>query len=166
MKKTLVVAARELRERWLFLPAALALGCIPLVLPAFGVSPQDSPGFGLAIALMLGGAAALVQCKLLTGRTHQIRVHMAYIRHPVFGDPVYGGRLQLPPRANDELKGLMRNFGRQALHARRLGLVHPVSERPMQWEAPLPPDMAPVLRSETKGQVPKIAGWPGTIRLT
>jgi 23S rRNA pseudouridine1911/1915/1917 synthase len=72
---------------------------------------------------------------------------MAYIRHPVFGDPVYGGRLQLPPRANDELKGLMRNFGRQALHARRLGLVHPVSERPMQWEAPLPPDMAELIEA-------------------
>jgi len=60
MRKALWVAARELRERWLFFPAGLALGCIPLALPAFGVSPQDSPGFGLAIALMLGGAAALV----------------------------------------------------------------------------------------------------------
>ncbi len=60
MRKALVVAARELRERWLFFPAGLVLGCVPLALPAFGVSPLDSPSFGLMIAVVLGGAAALV----------------------------------------------------------------------------------------------------------
>jgi 23S rRNA pseudouridine1911/1915/1917 synthase len=74
-----------------------------------------------------------VSVKLETGRTHQIRVHMAHIRHPLVGDPVYGRRLALPPGATEELKA--------ALHARRLGLAHPASGEPMSWEAPLPPDM-------------------------
>lgn len=89
----------------------------------------------------------LLRVNLETGRTHQIRVHMAYIRHPIFGDPVYGGRLQLPAGANEELKDLMRSFGRQALHARRLGLVHPVTGKAMQWEAPLPLDMTELLEA-------------------
>lgn len=72
----------------------------------------------------------LVECALETGRTHQIRVHMASIGHPLLGDPVYGRRdLRLPA------------FHRQALHATRLGLVHPVSGLPQQWEAPMPEDM-------------------------
>ena len=89
----------------------------------------------------------LLKVALETGRTHQIRVHMAYIRHPILGDPVYGGRLQIPAGAGEGLKALMRGFGRQALHARRLGLVHPVSGHPMQWEAPIPPDMAELLEA-------------------
>ncbi len=89
----------------------------------------------------------LLKVNLETGRTHQIRVHMAYIRHPIFGDPVYGGRLQLPPGASEELKALMRSFGRQALHAHRLGLTHPVTGQAMQWEAPLPLDMAELLEA-------------------
>jgi 23S rRNA pseudouridine1911/1915/1917 synthase len=76
--------------------------------------------------------ATLLECRLETGRTHQIRVHLASIGHPLMGDPVYG------PRA---LRGQQRAFGRQALHARRLALVHPISGRPMTWEAPLPADM-------------------------
>jgi len=92
-------------------------------------------------------AHTLLKVNLETGRTHQIRVHMAYIRHPIFGDPVYGGRLQLPPGANEELKALMRAFGRQALHARRLGLTHPITGHCMHWEAPVPLDMAELLEA-------------------
>lgn len=102
-------------------------------------------------------AHTLLKVVLETGRTHQIRVHMAHIRHPIFGDPAYGGRLQLPPRANETLKALMRDFGRQALHARRLGLVHPVSGHAMQWEAPLPLDMTELLealRAHAHGEAP------------
>ena len=111
------------------------------------VNPLGKPAITHYQVLEKFRSHTLLKVNLETGRTHQIRVHMAYIRHPVFGDPVYGGRLQLPPRADDELKSLMRNFGRQALHARRLGLSHPLTERPMQWEAPLPLDMAELIEA-------------------
>ena len=92
----------------------------------------------------------LIRCSLETGRTHQIRVHMLSIGHPLAGDPVYGGRpMNLPPQLNDVVKSL----GRQALHAERLGLIHPVSGEAMEWWADLPEDMAAlleVLRASTK----------------
>jgi 23S rRNA pseudouridine1911/1915/1917 synthase len=76
--------------------------------------------------------ATLLTCRLETGRTHQIRVHLASIRHPIVGDPVYG------PRTD---KNRPRAFHRQALHAHKLGLIHPGTGRAMSWEAPVPPDM-------------------------
>ncbi len=82
-----------------------------------------------------------IKVNLETGRTHQIRVHMAYVKHPLIGDQTYGGRLQLPPGCGDELKEMLRSFDRQALHARKLGLIHPVSGKHMEWSAPLPDDM-------------------------
>ena len=85
----------------------------------------------------------LIQCSLETGRTHQIRVHMQSIGHPLAGDPVYGGRpLNLPPLLSDAVKIL----GRQALHAKRLGLIHPVSGEAMEWQVDLPEDMADLLK--------------------
>ncbi|HKM15250.1 MAG TPA: 23S rRNA pseudouridine(1911/1915/1917) synthase RluD [Marinospirillum sp.] len=81
-----------------------------------------------------------VRCNLETGRTHQIRVHMAHVRHPLVGDPVYGGRLKLPAGANEELKLMLRSFSRQALHARSLTLVHPETGKEMSWAVPLPDD--------------------------
>lgn len=78
---------------------------------------------------------------LETGRTHQIRVHMAYVKHPLVGDQTYGGRLQIPAGASDELKQMLRRFNRQALHARKLGLIHPTTGRQMEWKIPLPDDM-------------------------
>lgn len=80
--------------------------------------------------LELFAHCTLLECALETGRTHQIRVHMASIGHPLLGDPVYGKR---DPR--------LPVFKRQALHATRLGLVHPVTTRVMQWEVPMPEDM-------------------------
>lgn len=82
-----------------------------------------------------------VRVHLETGRTHQIRVHMAHIRYPLFGDPVYGGRLRIPPQSSEQFTEALRNFRRQALHAVRLGLTHPESGEVMQWQAPLPADM-------------------------
>lgn len=82
-----------------------------------------------------------LRVRLETGRTHQIRVHLAHIHYPIVGDPVYGGRLRLPQHATDELVKALRNFRRQALHAYRLGLVHPESGDWKQWEAPLPQDL-------------------------
>lgn len=81
-----------------------------------------------------------VKLNLESGRTHQIRVHMQHIRHPVIGDPVYGRRLALPARADEQLVTILRSFKRQALHARRLGLDHPVSGEYMEWQTPAPDD--------------------------
>lgn len=86
-----------------------------------------------------------VQVRLESGRTHQIRVHMAHIHHPLVGDPTYGGRLRLPPGCSPGLAEALRGFRRQALHARRLALAHPASGEAMAWTAPLPPDMETLL---------------------
>lgn len=86
-----------------------------------------------------------VRCKLETGRTHQIRVHMAHARYPLIGDQLYGGRPKLPPGAADTLKEILREFPRQALHARRLGFVHPHSGQEMMFRAPLPDDLIMLL---------------------
>ncbi len=83
-----------------------------------------------------------VRVRLETGRTHQIRVHMAHIGHPVVGDPLYGGRPVLPRGATPELAAALRGFRRQALHAVRLALRHPATGEPCAWQAPLPADMA------------------------
>lgn len=99
-------------------------------------------------------AHTLLRVKLESGRTHQIRVHMAHLKHPLVGDPVYGGRLHLPKGASDALVESLRAFRRQALHAARLGLVHPVSGEAMGWESPLPEDMRALialLEKDAKG---------------
>jgi 23S rRNA pseudouridine1911/1915/1917 synthase len=86
-----------------------------------------------------------IKVKLETGRTHQIRVHMAYLKHPLVGDPVYGGRLRLPPASGERLQQTLRRFPRQALHATRLGLEHPLSGEYMEWQVALPEDMVQLL---------------------
>jgi 23S rRNA pseudouridine1911/1915/1917 synthase len=83
----------------------------------------------------------MVRAELETGRTHQIRVHLAHIGYPLVGDPVYGGRRRIPAGATAELLEALAGFKRQALHAARLGLEHPVTGRSMEWEVPLPSDM-------------------------
>jgi len=87
-----------------------------------------------------------LRLKLETGRTHQIRVHMAHIRYPIVGDPLYGGRLRLPKAAQPELVDLLREFKRQALHAKKLALIHPTSDELLQWECELPQDMQQLLQ--------------------
>lgn len=86
-----------------------------------------------------------LEVKLETGRTHQIRVHMAYKRHPLVGDPVYGGTFRNPATGSAELKNLLANFKRQALHARKLELNHPSTGERVRWEVALPPDMLELL---------------------
>lgn len=86
-----------------------------------------------------------LRVNLETGRTHQIRVHMAHVRHALVGDPVYGGRLQIPAGASYEMENTLRRFRRQALHARRLGLNHPASGEWVEWAVPVPQDMADLL---------------------
>jgi 23S rRNA pseudouridine1911/1915/1917 synthase len=83
-----------------------------------------------------GQPVSAIHCDLETGRTHQIRVHCAHIRHPLLGDPVYGHA-----RGRRSVAALPGGFARQALHAWRLGLIHPVTGRAMQWRADVPDDM-------------------------
>jgi len=85
--------------------------------------------------------ASLLECRLETGRTHQIRVHMASIKHPLVGDPVYGKRAASPGNAST----LLSSMTRQALHAWRLGLLHPRTHQELVWETPLPEDFAKLL---------------------
>ena len=88
-----------------------------------------------------------LRLKLETGRTHQIRVHMAHIKHPLLGDQVYGGRPRLPKGASEEFIAALRGFQRQALHAAQLSLFHPETEEWMTWKAPLPQDMQDLLKA-------------------
>ena len=86
-----------------------------------------------------------VRVTLETGRTHQIRVHFAHLRHPLVGDKTYGGRLLLPRGATPELASALKGFSRQALHAAELKLRHPQSGQIAEWKAPLPPDLQELL---------------------
>ena len=86
----------------------------------------------------------LVECRLETGRTHQIRVHMAHIRHPIIGDPLYA-RLTQPKGASEALLAALRGFRRQALHAQRLSFRHPIDDQPITVEAAMPEDMQHLL---------------------
>jgi len=92
---------------------------------------------------------ALLRLKLRTGRTHQIRVHLAHISHPVFGDPTYGGRRIVwgpgTPGQKSVVQRLLGLIGRQALHARTIGFVHPVTQKQVFFESQIPADMAAVL---------------------
>ncbi len=99
-------------------------------------------------------AHSLIDVQLETGRTHQIRVHMAYLHHPLVGDPVYAGRLSLPRGISEPLEQVLRNFKRQALHAWRLSFNHPLTDEALSFEAELPADMQrliEVLREDAAG---------------
>jgi 23S rRNA pseudouridine1911/1915/1917 synthase len=91
-----------------------------------------------------------LRVQLETGRTHQIRVHLAHIRKPVVGDPLYGGRLRIPRECTAELAERLHAFRRQALHARRLELLHPGTGEPVEWSAELPEDMELLLKALRK----------------
>jgi 23S rRNA pseudouridine1911/1915/1917 synthase len=91
----------------------------------------------------------LIRVQLETGRTHQIRVHMTHIRYPLVGDPTYG-RLRFPAGASAELRAMLHGFSRQALHARRLGLIHPETDQEMMFESPLPADFEALLATLRK----------------
>jgi 23S rRNA pseudouridine1911/1915/1917 synthase len=90
-------------------------------------------------------AHTYLSLRLETGRTHQIRVHMAHIHHPLVGDPVYGGRRRFSAGAGEGLRTVLAGFRRQALHAARLGLKHPGSGEWMEWTADMPEDMQVLL---------------------
>jgi 23S rRNA pseudouridine1911/1915/1917 synthase len=91
-------------------------------------------------------AHTLLECRLETGRTHQIRVHMAHLKHPIIGDPLYGGPLKLPKGATPELIEALRGFKRQALHAETLEFAHPVTGEPVRCTAPIPDDLRALVK--------------------
>ncbi|MBL8837292.1 MAG: RluA family pseudouridine synthase [Alphaproteobacteria bacterium] len=93
------------------------------------------------IRVLAGGAASLIECRLATGRTHQIRVHLASIGHPLLGDPVYGGRR----RGADPLAGALADFRRQALDAIVIGFEHPVTRAPLRFQKKYAPDFSALL---------------------
>jgi 23S rRNA pseudouridine1911/1915/1917 synthase len=92
-------------------------------------------------------AHTALECRLETGRTHQIRVHMAHLKHPIVGDPLYGGPLKLPKGATAELIEALRGFRRQALHAETLEFMHPITGEPVRCTAPVPADMLHLLKA-------------------
>lgn len=91
-------------------------------------------------------AHTLLECRLETGRTHQIRVHMAHLKHPIVGDPLYGGPIKLPRGATEGLIETLRGFRRQALHAETLEFAHPVTGEPVRCSAPVPDDLQHLVR--------------------
>jgi 23S rRNA pseudouridine1911/1915/1917 synthase len=101
------------------------------------------------------GVHTYLRCNLETGRTHQIRVHMQYLKAPIVGDPVYGLKSIMPIKSmSDELRQHVLGFNRQALHAIRLGLIHPLSGEAMEWSIDLPDDMKvllEIIRAEQVG---------------
>ena len=86
----------------------------------------------------------LIEATLETGRTHQIRVHLSAIHHPVVGDPVYGKK-NMPSGLSPKLTMLLKNLKRQALHAQILGIIHPETQKYMEWTAPLPDDIKGII---------------------
>jgi 23S rRNA pseudouridine1911/1915/1917 synthase len=148
------IAAREVKREYRALvigsmPAGATIdepiGRHPTQRTRMAVNPMGKPAVTHFRVLEHFRGHTLLKVILETGRTHQIRVHMAHLRHPVFGDQVYGGRLHLPAGASEGLKQVLRGFKRQALHAKRLQLLHPVSGRPMRFECAMPADMRAVV---------------------
>ena len=92
-------------------------------------------------------AHTYISVRLESGRTHQIRVHFAWKRHPLVGDPVYGGRLAMPAGASARLQEVLRSFRRQALHAARLQFTHPTTGETVNLEVPLPADFEELLQA-------------------
>lgn len=92
-------------------------------------------------------AHTALECRLETGRTHQIRVHMQHLKHPIVGDPLYGGPLKLPKGASEPMIDALRRFKRQALHAEVLEFEHPLRQEPLCVRAPVPQDMQDLMQA-------------------
>ncbi len=100
---------------------------------------------------VFGTLASLVECKLATGRTHQIRVHMESVGHPLVGDPVYGARRRIRVAGEKGLVAFLEGFSRQALHAGEIHFIHPATGKLLKFKAPLPDDLKGLLKRLRKG---------------
>ncbi|MFC6841356.1 23S rRNA pseudouridine(1911/1915/1917) synthase RluD [Xanthomonas theicola] len=150
------LAARDVHRQYLAVVSA------PLVSGGTAAAPIDRhPRDRLRMAVREDGRDAVthyrlrerfrahtaLECRLETGRTHQIRVHMAHLKHPIVGDPLYGGPLKLPKGATEALVAQLRGFKRQALHAETLEFRHPVHGEPVRASAAVPADLQRLLAS-------------------
>lgn len=121
------------------------LGRHPVTRQKMAVTPQGKPAVTHYRLIKKLRAHTHIGLKLETGRTHQIRVHMAYINYPLVGDQVYGGRFRIPELCSTETSQTLSKFKRQALHARKLTLTHPKTHEELSWEVELPKDMQQLL---------------------
>jgi len=149
-----MLAAREISRRYLAviegrLPAGLEIdepiGRDPVLRTRQRVRADGRPALTRVRVLQLFRAHTLVEAELATGRTHQIRVHLAHVGHPLVGDSRYGARCRVPPAADPATVEVLRGFRRQALHAWRLALRHPVSDAALEFEATVPVDLAALI---------------------
>ena len=150
-------AARDLDRAYLALAWGLPAPASGEVEGAIGRDPRDrkrmaivarggKPALTRYRLLRTWGGASLLECRLATGRTHQIRVHLAARGHPVVGDPVYLRRTPAAARQlPEQVRGALLDFPRQALHAASLGFRHPRTGEAMRFASPMPPDMAALL---------------------
>ena len=109
------------------------------------VNPMGKPAVTHYRVMEHFRAHTRLRLRLETGRTHQIRVHMAHINHPLVGDQLYGGRPRPLKGASDEFRDALREFDRQALHATMLRLYHPITGIQLEWHAPIPDDMVKLI---------------------
>ncbi len=142
----------------------VAIGRHPTQRTRMAVNPRGREAVTHYRVLARFAAHGFLAVRLETGRTHQIRVHMAHIHHPLVGDPVYGGRLKIPAQAGPLLADQLRGFRRQALHASRLSFSHPLSGETMEFRACLPEDMNQLLHAlageQTAGNRFEAMEWP------
>lgn len=149
-----MLAAREITRRYLGICNGVLTGGGTIDAPIgrhpvdrlrMSVQEKGKPAITHYRVLERLAAHTYISVQLESGRTHQIRVHFAYRRHPLLGDPVYGGRMTVPPGSDDSLIETIRDFRRQALHATHLGFSHPVTKDRVEVETPPPPDFAELL---------------------
>jgi 23S rRNA pseudouridine1911/1915/1917 synthase len=121
------------------------IGRHPVHRTRMAVTERGRPSVTHYRVLARFAAHSFLALRLESGRTHQIRVHMAHVGHPLVGDPVYGGRPRFPAGADEACRAALADFRRQALHANRLSFMHPLTEALLEFHAPLPKDMRDLL---------------------
>lgn len=129
-----------------------AVGRHPVQRTRMAVTPKGRPAVTHYRVLARFSAHSFIALRLETGRTHQIRVHMAHVGHPLVGDPQYGARPRFPVGASERCRQALMNFRRQALHASHLRFVHPVSGEVLEFHAPMPADLVHLLAALSEGE--------------